>query len=185
MYKGNDICPGCRVPGTEKYREAKNELCNECKTSLKVGKSFEALQEKEKHIRMNVRWYSLDFFNRDNGGELIDKAFRSLFKTLDVGGLSRGHSKNLTQGSATTASETYTIREDIYESLLLIVGALNTQQSDFREKTKSYQDVLNKEYRDKKNDIYNDGIIKGRELLFSLNNGDITMDDFNKKVIKY
>ena len=184
MYKGNDTCPGCNISGAQKPRQSKTSNCRDCDNAIKIGTSILALQEKEKYINMNVRWYSLRFFNDGNGGELLEKSFSDLFRTLSVDNMGEAY-LDLTKGSATTASAKYSIRKDIYEKLLEVVGSLEKQQSDFKIEVNTYRKAIDDEFKEKKNDIYNDGLEKGRELLFSLNNGSITMDDFSKKITKY
>jgi hypothetical protein len=183
-YKGKDTCAGCHVSGEEKPRDSKEKLCNDCEKQLFTGRSFEAIEERKNYTHMAVRWYSLEFFNGDNGGKLLESSFLELFKTLDVKNFAYGY-KDLTQGSATTASNRFSIRTDVYEKLLKVVEALEIQQSDFKEKVNTYKSKIDQEFRDNKNEIYNQGIEKGRELLFALNAGEVTMDDFNKKIVKY
>jgi len=49
----------------------------------------------------------------------------------------------------------------------------------------NYQKELDAQLAEQKNDIYNEGVQYGRNLLFQLNNGEITADELNKRIKKY
>ena len=42
MYKGKEICQGCRKPGTEQQRFEKDNLCHTCRESLNLGTAINA-----------------------------------------------------------------------------------------------------------------------------------------------
>lgn len=184
MYKGTDTCAGCNISGEVKPRLSKTAICNDCANAIKLGNTVNILEEKERYINMGVRWYSFSFNNRDAGGAEVEKAFTNLFKTLHVGFQGCG-SVDLTPRKAATASDSYNIRKDVYEALVQIVEALEIQQSNFKSEVDSYERKLLDEFRDKKNMVYNEGVEKGRELLFSLNNGEITLAEFEKKLKRF
>lgn len=41
MYQGKEVCQGCSKPGSEAQRYSKDELCKECKESIKLGRAKE------------------------------------------------------------------------------------------------------------------------------------------------
>ena len=58
------------------------------------------------------------------------------------------------------------------------VGELNRERDNYRKE-------LDEQLRQQKNDIFNEGVAYGRNLLFQLNNGEITADEINKRINKY
>ena len=54
-----------------------------------------------------------------------------------------------------------------------------------RREENEYRERLQEEFNEQKNDIYNKGVEHGRNLLFQLNNGEISLDDFSKRIKKY
>ena len=178
QYKGKEICQGCGLSGNDKPREDKNRLCRTCQDFLYKGKSIE-FELKTEYIRV-VDWHNgYADFNFDTDISL-DKLANIILEALnnekakvvsEVAFPRRQH-----------AGQTY------YKIPLKIVEPLK----DFFQFTNEYIKNLKKSYSElgkqakekvseEKDRIYNEGIERGRQILVQLNDGAISMNDFNSK----
>lgn len=56
---------------------------------------------------------------------------------------------------------------------------------DLNDKERNYKEELEKQLNNERNDIYNEGVAHGRNLLIQLNNGEITAEQINNRIKKY
>lgn len=73
----------------------------------------------------------------------------------------------------------------VFESAKELCLSLYNACRQLEKERRSYEKELEAKLAEQKNDIYNDGVERGRNLLFQLNNGEISLDDFSKRIKKF
>ena len=181
MYTGKEICQGCKKTGREEKRFHKNDLCEPCKSVLKKGNSIEF--ENNIEYTQVKDWYngfnSIDF--EDNS---LDTLANRFFESLN-NKYTKPLSYESTKRSQPHGSVSYNIPKDIFEHLNNFLNQLNIKISEINKIKEDSKEYARNAVREEKNKIYNEGVEKGRELLFSLNNGSITMEDFDKRISRF
>jgi hypothetical protein len=181
MYTGKEICQGCKKTGQEERRFYKNDLCEPCKNVLRKGNSIE--------FENNIEYIQVkDWYNGFNSIEFRDKSLDTLANRF-FESLNNRYAKTLgfenTKRSQPHGYVFYNIPKDIFEHLNNFLNELNINISEIKKMKEDSEEYARNAVREEKNKIYNEGVEKGRELLFSLNNGSITMEDFNKRINKF
>lgn len=180
MYQGKEICQGCRRSGTETPRYSKDELCQDCKETIKLGRA--------KEVELNEKYTSVSSWSSNLPG--IDFGDRTLSNLLS--GLLKGlhnpyanATNNLFQPfnpHNIHGSENHIIPTRVVEPMTEFFDKIQTVINDIREEKKNLPKMAREAVQDEKDRIYNEGIEKGRNLLFQLNEGAITETDFAKKI---
>lgn len=190
-YEGDKPCPGCGRTGAEHPRLTKDGLCHECQELLYIGRTIDNERNLERNFYLMdeltcgyVTWYQIR--NRE-----IDRCLRNLLKTfsqfdrIHAGGYCRQETMLAgTAGCGTSADEfvlpkiTFDAAKELCQTIESAVGELNREREDYKKR-------VDAELAEQKNDIYNDGVQHGRNLLFQLNNGEITAEELNKRIKKY
>jgi len=181
MYTGKEICQGCKKTGEAVPRPNKNSLCITCDSALKEGLSIDFENKIEYSLVRD--WHNgYTSFGMDNN--LLDTLANELLSSLHNTNAKISNQISFSR-SQCHGSVHYNIPTKIASSLNKFLDELNVEVR----KIKMIKDDAEREARQavsvEKNRIFNEGVEKGRELLFSLNNGDLTMDDFSKKITKY
>ncbi len=191
LYEGPEPCMGCGTPGTQRARSAKNHLCKDCMTALRIGQTIVKERGLERnYYRMDdltsgyMTWYEI----RDTK---IDRCLRNLLKTFSQ--FDRRYAgqcqtqKAMLAGSAgcgTSADEfvlpriTFEAAKELCQAIASAVHGLNKEREEYRKR-------LDEELAEQKNYIYNEGVVYGRNLLAQLNRGEIALSDFEATVKKY
>ena len=131
-----------------------------------------------------LKWYEIP--NRE-----IDNALRKLLCTFSqfdrkhVGGSCTIDSMLVGRGDACTANSTFVLPTITFEAAKELCNAIKEACMKLRDEEREYQKRLESEMAEQKNEIYNAGVKHGRNLLFQLNNGEISMDDFTKRIKKF
>ena len=86
---------------------------------------------------------------------------------------------------AGTTSDDFVIPKETLEIARELCKKLSETCNKLEYKKEHYKEELQKELNVQKDEIFNDGVKYGRNLLFQLNKGEITLDDFNKDIKKY
>lgn len=191
MYEGNEPCPGCGRSGTEVARNKKQSLCYDCQQKLRLGDSLAKERGLERnYYRMddlttaNMTWYIVSINE-------IDRPLRNLFRTLsqfriDQANESYASSSYLGGGaSAITAHDTFVLPKITFEAAKELCEAIKEVSWKLRREEREYKERLDKELAEQKNEIFNEGVEYGRNLLFQLNNGEISIGDFTKRIKKF
>lgn len=184
-YTGPAPCAGCSIPGTEVPRTGKDNLCQKCKELLILGRELQKDFKEKDYMMACVTWYKLEFYNSKHGGSDIDSAFHKIFRLLHRRGLDYHNSINLTKIEATTHHENYVMRTEYANAFKELIDALATQQNMLRDEFKEVEKLKEQVVKKERNKIYNQGLKDGRNLLLQLNKGQITLEDFEKDIIKY
>ena len=190
-YEGKEPCPGCGRTGEQVARDSRNGLCYDCQKKLRLGESLVKERGMERNyykmddlVAANMTWYVVSIRE-------IDRALRRLFSTLSQFNLDQaiwlsgidsylGH-----QADAVTAHDTFIMPRVTFEAAQELCDAIKEVSQKLRKEECEYRKRLEKEVAEMKNDIYNDGVEHGRNLLFQLNNGEISLEDFSKRIKKF
>ena len=73
----------------------------------------------------------------------------------------------------------------VFEAASNLCKVIKDECDKIQQERYDYKKEVMKEVNAYKNDIYNEGVEKGRNLLFQLNAGEITAEDFNKRIDKF
>jgi hypothetical protein len=190
IYKGPLICQGCKRPGSEKSRWSKDQLCDECQEHLILGRELKKDFREKDYISLSVGWYCLEVAGdgfaggRDLYGKGVDKAFRLVCKALHREGV-KYHETIYIAPEATTSSNRYIIRREYAEPLKMLAEILRKQQYELRTEFNQVEVLAGNAVKKLKNKIYNEGVAKGKQLLIGLNNGTLSLSDFDKEIEKY
>jgi len=178
MYKGKEICQGCEITGTENPRLKKEGLCESCKQFLETGKASKIYTEiKYTNVFLHYHAYYTQHVS-DFAHSLLDVLQNPTAKYA-------GGYNDLAERYNGCNGKRYIIDEKLLLPLRQFFKELDSNEIEFKNKIENLPKIVGEAIKDEKNKIFNEGVEKGRELLFSLNNGDLTMDDFSKKITKY
>jgi len=183
-YEGEKPCQGCGKSGKECPRIHINKLCDDCLKVYTIGKELRNDYRPEDYTMASAQWYKLRFYNHEHHGVEIEEAFFELLDAMArrVGFTSR---VDLTDCSATTSSKSVIISKKYADALKKIVDALGLQQAELRDGFASVETQRKEVIANERNKIYNEGVAHGRSMLLQLNSGEITLADFEEKIVKY
>jgi len=174
-YKGKAVCVGCKLSGEENPRIAKDELCNSCKRLLELGKGVKENSDGYSIIqlgRWNIHHAALkkedrpDKFNfyqgtgnpyyvgNDISGNLCI-TFNNLMKTIDAGEKDKIEYRVFMKEHGETIfvkTETALAYYEFIKSLVIYSRAI--AETEFK---------------------------RGKQLLIGLNNGTLTLKDFEER----
>lgn len=192
MYQGEKPCPGCGRPGSEVVRDRIDCLCDDCKHALEIGKAF----IKEKNL--DQHYYKLDDLRFGEitlytiGINEVEWALIDLLSRFSPLGIKyasrRGHWKeNMLVGEpqGTTSSHKVALPVELFESAKNLSQKLKDVCWQLRRDRDNYQKELDEQLAAQKNEIFNEGVAYGRNLLAQLNRGEIALSDFEVTVKKY
>ncbi len=191
MYEGDKPCPGCGRTGKEEPRMRKDGLCRDCQESLRIGKAIVKEHELDrKHYLMDdlmkgqLTWYHIPI-------KEVDRALRNLlgqfsqFDKKNVGGTANLKTWLYGVPGSGTAYDSFVLPTVVFEAAKELCESLYNACWQLREDRENYKKELEAKLAEEKNDIFNEGVKYGRNLLFQLNNGGITLDDFSKRIKRY
>lgn len=180
MYNGKEKCQGCKKSGVEVPRYSKDELCKSCSDFLESGKYLK-IEDSVEYV--GIRQHHHAFRTLDFDDHTCDVLIRDLLHSVD-----NPYAKKKVKYSCpikgTTGDNCYYVNIPLrfYEPLIKFGQQIDTLITDIRSQKASIPVLARAALIEEKNRIYNEGIAKGRELLFSLNSGEISMNDFEKKL---
>jgi hypothetical protein len=176
MYKGKETCQGCRKSGIEKPRWDKDRLCEECNDLLKLGQARD-FDNKIEYVGVS------DWHNgyRNIGDISLDKFANAILDALN--NPTAKEVERIDFPRAQYSGQTFhKIPKNTAEPLKQFFLDLNEfakQVSDAKERALS---SANSHIFNEKQRIFNEGVDAGKNLLFQLNNGDITISEFGNKL---
>lgn len=180
MYNGKEVCQGCKKPGTELERWSKADLCKSCDTVFKTGLDLNRRSEiKESYTRIFQHHHSF----RSNELNSFLHEFLTIVNNphvLQGEGVAGPYSLGPSGGSN---GKFYTIPNAIIEPLTKFLHFYDNIMYEYSES--KLDDKTRQSLKDVKNEIFNEGVEKGRNLLVQFNNGEITMDQFSSKLYKF
>ena len=191
IYKGDKPCPGCGRSGTEVPRLSKDGLCLECTEHLNIGRQFckEKDLERQHYVIDDLTTGFLTWYQIRN--KEIDGCLRELLKTFSqfdsryAGGYCRQESMLAGYAGSGTSHDDFVLPKVTFEAAKKLCHAIEDAVGELNRERDNYQKEIDKQLAEQKNDIFNDGVAHGRNLLFQLNRGEITAEDINKRIEKY
>lgn len=189
-YTGKVPCPGCGRTGEEHARDSKDGLCRDCQAELEIGRAL----CKERDLKRN--WYKMDelcggrlTFHSIHNSELHAR-LKTLLGTFSEFQLANvGKWFDISRSEATSGKDLFVLPEktadaakELTESLYKIAWELDEDKRTCQEKLKKEAAA---ELAEQKNQIYNEGIAYGRNLLMQLNNNEISADEFTRPVKRF
>lgn len=191
MYQGNQPCPGCGKTGHENPRPLKDGLCYDCQKQLEIGRAISRERKLERnYYKMDdlsvchMTWYTI----RD---PQIEKALCNLLKTFSAFDQSRISDECRDHGiltgriDACTGRHSFVLPKVTFEAAQELCNTINEAARELNQAREDYRKELEAELSEKKNEIYNEGVEHGRNLLLQLNAGKITLDQFHESIKKY
>ncbi len=180
-YSGKEVCQGCWRPGNEISRRSKSDLCGLCRKAIDVGK---ARINEDAIPYTSIRQFYHAFSSLEFTDHSLNKACIDTLRALDNPSAVASSRESLKQCSADNVLFVK-IPTDLVEPLTLLFNKLDDFVRASRDDREAIQGEAKEAVRDQKNQIYNDGVAKGRDLLSGLNSGEYTLDQFNKFQQKY
>lgn len=191
IYKGDKPCPGCGRSGAEVPRLSKDGLCLDCTKHLNIGRQFckEKDLERQHYVIDDLTtgyltWYEI-------GNNEIDGCLRKLLKTFSqfdsryAGGFCIQESMLAGYAGSGTAHDDFVLPKITFEAAKKLCQAIKDAVNELNRERNNYRKNIDKQLAEQKNNIFNDGVAHGRNLLFQLNRGEITAEDINKRIKKY
>lgn len=180
-YTGKEPCQGCGLSVVNKPREVKNELCEECKKVLKIGRRVE-VENLIEYVTVKD-WHS-GHSSIDFNDTSLDVLANALLESLHNPNAS-SKTQIAFMRSQYLGASWYNIPVKVSESLKNFLGALDNKIQEIRRLKNDAELNARNAVANEKNTIYNAGVEEGKNLLIQLNNGSLSIDDFNKKLKKY
>jgi len=180
IYQGKEVCQGCRKPGTEVPRYSKDELCKSCSEILKLGlaKDFKNKEEYTSVSSWPTSLPSLDF-----GDRTLSDLLRGLLDGLhNPHAESTGNLFHPFNSPNIHGSVNHKIPTRVVEPMKEFFEKIQTIIKEIKQEKDGLPNMAKEAVQEEKNRIYNEGIEKGRDLLFQLNQGSITQEDFAKNL---
>ena len=192
FYEGNAPCPGCGRTGEEVPRKSKDSLCYDCAMALSIGRAIVKERNLDRnHYNMDdlrigqMTWNTIPIRSVESA---LDDLLRT-FSQFDQNRVSMkgGFSESRLAGraDAVTAHDSFVLPDITFDAAKKLCGALKDVCWELEDARNNYKKELDEQLRQQKNDIFNEGVAYGRNLLFQLNNGEITADEINKRINKY
>lgn len=188
-YEGPAPCPGCGRTGEQVARKAKDALCHDCEEQLRIGRAIAQERQLERNfyrledlMTAQMTWYTIPI------REIEMKVCNILrtFSAFDV--RHAGYTSNqqlVGRFDAVTARHNIVLPVVTYEAAKDLCEALKDACWDLKEQRKNYQKELDAQLAEQKNEIFNQGVARGRNLLLQLNRGEITIQEFEATQKRY
>lgn len=190
-YQGKSPCPGCGRTGEQQPRKSKDGLCYDCEKQLGIGRALAKERALERNfykideLRVaHLTWYSVRTPELDRALRELLKTF-SQFDTQFASVETREHGHLSTRSDAVTAFDNIVLPRVTFEAARAFVLTVMQLSADLEKEKDNYRKELQAELAQQKNDIYNEGVRRGRDLLFQLNSGEITPADFTKNIKRF
>lgn len=192
LYEGSAPCPGCGRTGEEALRVSKDSLCYDCAMALSIGRAIVKERNLDRnHYNMDdlrigqMTWYTISIPS-------VESALGELLKTFSQFDQNRVDTKEGIAASqlagradAVTAHDNFILPDITFNAAKKLCETLKNVCWELRRDRDNYQKELDAKLKEERNRIYNEGVAHGRNLLFQLNNGEITAADINKEIKKY
>lgn len=192
MYKGKEKCAGCGKTGEERWRLSKDSLCYDCQNTFSIGRAL--VKEKNldrKNYNMDelmtvfMTWYVVPVPEIDAALRELLRTF-SQFDTSHSGGISALQTKFLAgQAGCGTSHDNFCLPVCTFEAAKKLCKTIEEAAYRLKYETNHYKEKLEEEFAKQKDEIFNEGVKHGRNLLIQLNNNEITPDQFVAPVKKY
>ena len=189
LYKGKQKCAGCGRTGEECPRFEKDGLCHDCAEKLRLGREVAAqLATEYSEVRfpelstIHMTWYEIPF---------IQYAFKNFinrmteFSTKFASKYGKTALDDFVLGRADCGTwyDTFVVPTEAVEPLKELCHALQDKMLEVKLKEDNMHRDLMKELDMEREEIYNEGVKRGRNLLAQLNSGEITVRELNERQV--
>lgn len=184
-YEGPAPCPGCGRTGEQVARRAKDALCHDCEEQLRIGRAIARERQLERNyyrlddlIIAEMTWYTIPI------NEISRKVCRLLstfseFDSKNAVSIGTVRDRQLAgRLDACTVRDYFVLPRVIFDAAKDLCQALKDACWDLQEQRRNYQKELDAQLAEQKNEIFNQGVARGRNLLMQLNRGEITIQEF-------
>ena len=176
MYKGKEICQGCGKSGVEKQRWEKDSLCQECKNLLQLGQARD-FDNKIEYVGV-TDWHN----GYQNIGDVsLDKFANKILEALHNPTAEIKERINFPRQQY-LGQTYYKIPKNTAEPLKQFFLDLNEFARQVKDAKEKAINSANAHILSEKIKIFNEGVDAGKNLLIQLNNGTLTVSDFDKKL---
>lgn len=167
-YKGQEPCQGC---GEVVLRDSKSTVCDKCRELIDLGKTVQLEREYEV-VFQHLHAYSMNATNR---------LLHLVLEAVTVPGNVKGE-YNCVKHQDGSNGIAYRIPKGIVERLRPVFQEVDETLKGLRDKMKAAPSLIEKAIQEERDRIFKEGVEHGKNLLLRLNDGEITMDDFAKRV---
>ena len=191
MYKGKEKCVGCGRTGEERWRVSKDSLCHECQDALAIGKALieerglqRGFYKMDDLMSAFMTWYAIPVPE-------IDAALRELLRTFSQFdskyAVSNAVQDNYLAGQAGcgTSHDKFCLPRCTFDAAKKLCQIIKEASWNLKKDRENYRKELQEELDKQKDEIYNEGVKHGRNLLFQLNNNEITPNEFIAPIKKF
>lgn len=167
-----------------------------CVTTAKTRLASDVLSSRKKNLdRKNynmdelmtafMTWYAVPVPEIDAALRELLRTF-SQFDTSHSGGISALQTKFLAgQAGCGTSHDTFCLPVCTFEAAKKLCKTIEEAAYRLKYETNHYKEKLEEEFAKQKDEIFNEGVKHGRNLLMQLNNNEITPNQFIEPVKKY
>ena len=176
-YEGPAPCPGCGRTGEQVARRAKDALCEDCKHLIQLGRQTAAEENATEYVSVFLHYF--EFYSEAANKALHD--FLSKIENPDA--VTVGYSR--IGRSAYSNGKRYKIRRKDFDAVNSLACAFAAEFDRLKEEREAITKEAVEEARKERNEIFNEGVAHGRDLLGQLNRGEISLQQFNAFANKY
>jgi len=171
-YFGKEPCHGCGKTGAENSRFNKNRLCEDCNELLKLGKSI-TIDQAVSYVE-----FFQHFFAYEDELKIVHDFLSAVHNEYALK-IRKVDSMKMTSGNN---GHFYKIDERFYEPLKKLFDDLDNLVSGLNKEKEKIPGIIKKQIANERDEIFNAGITKGRNLLLQLNAGEITLSDLEERL---
>lgn len=184
-YDGEAPCEGCGRPGTLVTRLTKDCLCEDCQRRLELG----TLVEKDLTL---TEFGSIKEFvdvmlpNRFTWNSKIEYAMVKFFRAFNCpSGLYSTGQKRLLKINYDYNTHHIVLPEFLVNAASDLCQTFHEEGNKIEEQRRNLRSEAEQLLNEERNKIFNEGVAYGRNLLLQLNNGEISLKEFESDVKKY
>lgn len=176
MYYGNEPCPGCNTPATERPRPEKKSLCPDCARYLAIGRAHE--KQIEPHRKIFQHYHA---FRHDTTNILLHKILKAIDNPNAEITPSNDGKRSIKECFGSNGVY-YKIPHRCFEPIEAFFKQLDEHSMLIEKSLKSLPEKVEKAIAEERTRIYNEGVEMGRNLLLQLENGGLSMNDFYRQI---
>lgn len=179
MYKGKTPCQGCGKSGDIEHRRTKDSLCIECRKSLKRGQAIDAESRVLKYTYISQWHHALTNYKDDD--RVLNESLREFIKSIDNPKAERENIEIGLVGQHYDNSYKATIPTVFIEPIKKLFYTLEGLMKELKDEKRDLFKQAKEEAQAQKDLIFREGVKYGKSLLIAMNNGDISMTDFENE----
>ena len=184
-YDGPVPCPGCGRPGSLVTRLTRDRLCRDCQRRLELGTLV------EKDLTLTEFGTFEEFVHAMLPGHFawnskIEYAMIKFFKAFNCpSGLYSSGQERLLKINYDYNTHHIVLPDFLVNAASALCQTFHEEGNKIEEQRRNLHSEAEQQLNEERNKIYNEGVAYGRKLLFQLNNGEISLKEFEADVKKY